>query len=348
MSAPATPTTASPDSALGAPTLANLVRSECLRARSRRSLLWLTGLTLLGVAAISALMFTLTGPAGPEDLAAARDSFMTEQTQSYNECLDLLEPGEDPGTMCWRPTEADAISNAAYYVDPAPFTGGDFAALLGLAGGLATVVSLLVAASAGGADWGARSMGLLLSWEPRRLRVLLARLGVTLLIALVFTALAVGLAWLAGRFIAGAHGWDPATQLTADLAGPDLGDMGELALRWVPVGMIAAAAGYGVAMLTRSTGWAVGGLIAFGIVLGPVITGLWAWGSQWLPQVNAVAWLQGGTQWPVDQRLVYSGGEPGGPGWIWLSQGRALLTMLVMVLALLMAAAASLKWRDVD
>lgn len=334
-------------SPVGAPSLRNLLRSEWLRARSRRSLWWLTGLTLLGVLAMGALLFRFTAAAGPDDLAAAQARFMAEQLAYYEECVELLEPGLVAEEQCWKPTEQDAAENAAFYLDPGPFLADDFTGMLGLAGGLAAVVSLLVAASSGGADWGARTMGLLLSWEPRRLRVFLVRLGVTLMITLVFTALAVGLAYGLGRVIADMHGWEgPASDLDY-LKPPDLGDMGELALRWLPISLLAAAAGYGVAMLTRSTGWAIGGLIAFGVVLGPFVMGLWAWGSQWLPQVNAVAWLQGGTEWAVNPRLAYTG-EQGGAGWIWLSSQRAMLTLVVMVLALLAVAAVSMRSRDVD
>lgn len=347
MSAPVTVPTPGAPTAVGAPTLGNLLRSEWLRARSRRSLWWLTGLTLVGVLAMSALIFRFTGAAGPEDLAAAKVAFMNEQLSYYNECVELLEPGQSAEDSCWKPTEQDAADSAQYYLDPAPFTASDFTGMLGMAGGLATVVSLLVAASSGGADWGARTMGLLLSWEPRRLRVFFARLFVTLLVTLVFTAVAVGLAYLLGRVIADMHGWDGSAANVA-LQRPDPGAMGELALRWLPVSLLAAAAGYGVAMLTRSTGWAIGGLIAFGVVLGPIVTGLWAWGSQWLPQVNAIAWLQGGMEWAVNPRLAYSGNESGGQGWIWLSSGRAIATLVVMVAVLLAVAAVALRSRDVD
>ena len=58
-------------------------------------------------------------------------------------------------------------------------------------GGIGVLVSVMLAATAGGADWGARTMGLLLSWEPRRTRVFLVRLGVLLVIALAVEAMLV-------------------------------------------------------------------------------------------------------------------------------------------------------------
>ena len=69
------------------------------------------------------------------------------------------------------------------------FDRSGFEGLVGLAGGIGVLVVAMLAATSGGADWGARTMGLLLSWEPRRTRVFLVRLGVLLVIALAVQAI---------------------------------------------------------------------------------------------------------------------------------------------------------------
>lgn len=342
-----------------APRWGGLVRAEVLRARSRRSLWWLTGLTLLGVLLVSALVFAFTGPVSSADLDAAAQRFLSEQRDYYDQCVaDPGIPAADKQEACWIPTAEEARANAIWYTDPQPFTHEDLVALLGFAGGIACVVSLLVGASAGGADWGARTMGLLLSWEPRRLRVLFTRLLVTAVVALLVAGLITGVAWLAGSFLAATHGLDPSLELPTDSGSRLVADTAaarELFLRWLPIGVLAGIGGFAVAMATRSTGWAIGAAIAFVVVVETVVQGLWTWGSQWLVQTNVLAWLQGGTQWVVARRGGPESSESGmvapdatAPVTIWLSQGRALGTLAVMVVLVVLVAAVLLRRRDVD
>lgn len=228
--------------------------------------------------------------------------------------------------------------------------------LLVFAGGIASVVAMLIGASAGGADWGARTMSLLFSWEPRRLRVLLTRLIVVLAMGLVLTALSVGVALALGSLIAGAHGLDPAVQVPPDadyLRTADIGAARELALRWLPLGVLAAAGGFGVAMATRSTGWAIGATIALITLAEPLVQALWPWGSQWLVQTNVIAWMSGGTEWTVSRGAASgSGSSVGGSeaqsGVIYLSDERGLGVLVLMVGVVLAVAAYLLTRRDVD
>ena len=82
----------------------------------------------------------------------------------------------------------------------------------------------------------------------------------------------------------------------------------ESAARWVPLAALAAAGSYALAMLTRSTGWAIAAAIGFVVVIESLIRGLWPWGSQWLIQTNATAWLNSGLDLLIDpaaaQRLA--------------------------------------------
>lgn len=345
-----------------APTLRGLLRSEWRRAMSRRGTRWLVGLALLAIAVVAGVVWATSAPATQADLDAAAQRFLAEQQVFYEQCMsDPGIPAAEKEMACWLPTEEDARANAFWMLDRAPFTEESMVALLSFAGGLATLVCVLLAASAGGADWGARTMGLLLSWEPRRLRVLVARLGVTVVVALVVAGLVVGLALAAAALVAGSRGVDlGAAPESAAYRAADLAAGRELALRWVPIGVLAAVGSYGVAMAARSTGWAIGGSIGFVVVVESIVQGTWAWGSQWLVQTNLVAWMQGGMPWVVDRRAYEVGTGPGAftqggagdpalqAGQIWLSQERALATLAAMGLAALVVAAVLLVRRDVD
>ncbi len=337
-----------------APGMGHLIGSEWLRARSRRGTRWLLLASLVGMAAVAAVMWFTTAEVTQASLDEAADRFMVEQMQYYEQCMadPTIPEAEKVNGACWKPSAEDARSNAYWSLDRRAFGQESLDGLLALAGGIGAVVCLLVAASAGGADWGARTMGLLLSWEPRRLRVFAVRLGVTVLIALVIEAVLVGLALAAGSFIAQRHGLLVSDPMQQYLLPADLAAGRELALRWLPMAVLAAAGSFGLAMATRSTGWAIGASIGFVAVIESVVQGAWAWGSQWLVQTNLIAWLQGGVSWVVDRRpeaILETGPESYlGPGQIWISQGRALGTLSAMVLLVLVGSALLLTRRDVD
>ena len=342
----------------GAPHLGALLRSEVLRARSRRSLRWLTVLAALGVVTVATIMWFTSARVTADDLADAADRFYAEQQQYYEMCMaDPGIPEAERPMACWKPTEQEALDNAVWALPKRPFDKGGFEGLVGVAGGLGLLVAVLLAATAGGADWGARTMGLLLSWEPRRTRVFVVRMGVVMGVAVAVVAalllVAVGLGWL----IADAHYLVLAPGTTVPTYQPaDLGSVVEIALRWLPLAALGAAGSFAVAMLSRSTGWAIGALIGFVAVVESIIQGLWPWGSQWLLQTNAAAWLTGGVTKLVDRAAaersgafltVVPGGQPG-PGYVVISDTRGLATLAVIVLAACLISWISLRQRDVE
>lgn len=341
----------------GAPRLGGLFRSEVRRARSRRSLVWMSALTLLGVVLVSAIMFLTTGAVDQADLDAGAERAYAEQMGWYQECLqDPTIPAAEREDNCYRPSQQDIERDAVYYVSPSPFSNDSMTGLIIFAGAIAAVVAMLMGASAGGADWGARTMSLVFSWEPRRLRVFFTRLLVVLILGLVITAVSVALAWGLGALIAGAHGLDPSVRLPADqtsMRAVDLDAAREVGLRWLPLGVLAAAGGYAVAMATRSTGWAIGATVALIMIAEPLVQVLWPWGSQWLVQTNVAAWMSGGMEWLVNPSARSGSGSSGmeidgQAGTIFLSQSRAMVVMVLMVLIVLGVAATLLRRRDVD
>jgi ABC-2 type transport system permease protein len=348
--------TRTPAAAGRAPGLGHLLRSEVLRARSRRSLRWLSILALLGVVGIAAIMWFTSARVTADDLTAAAEQFRAEQQQAYEMCLsDPNIPEAERPNVCWKPTEQDVLDNAIWTLPRRPFDRTGLEGLVSFAGGIGLLVAVMLAATAGGADWGARTMGLLLSWEPRRTRVFSVRLVVVLGVALAVEAAMVLLAVALGSVIAGAHDLDlpPGTTL-ANYQAVDLGEAVELALRWLPLAALGAAGSFAVAMLTRSTGWAIGALIGFVAVVESILQGLWPWGSQWLLQTNAAAWLTGGVTKLVDRAAAErSGGyaelaDGLPPGYIVISDTRGLTTLATMVAVACLVSWITLRQRDVE
>lgn len=350
MTTTTTTTTSAAGPAAAAPRLSDLLASEWLRARSRRSLRWLTVLGLLVVAGIATILLLTTARTSQADIDQAVQRFMVEQQMYYEQCLnDPSLPVGERDQFCFMPSEADARSSAYWMLDRQPFAQEGMVGFLGFAGGAGAVICLMLGATAGGADWGARTMGLLLSWEPRRLRVFVVRLSVVAVVALVVQAVLVGMALGLGSAIAGQHGLNPGLHgIDAMVVPVDLQVSARLALRWLVVGGLAGAAAFGVAMAARSTGWAIGASAGFLIVAESLVQALWPWGSQWLVQTNAIAWLNGGIQWTVSRGSQDSQFEMVQGTTIWLSQGRAVATLGAMVLIVLAVAGLMLRIRDVD
>jgi hypothetical protein len=161
-----------------------------------------------------------------------------------------------------------------------------------------------------------------------------------------------------GAAIAGAHDLVlPAGTTLPNHQPADVGVAAELALRWLPLAVLGAAGSFAVAMLTRSTGWAIGALVGFIAVVESIIQGLWPWGSQWLLQTNAAAWLTGGLTKLVDRAAaqraggyaLYSEGSDQLPaGYILISGTRGLATLAAIVAAACLVSWITLRQRDVE
>jgi hypothetical protein len=330
------------------------MRSEFLRARSRRSLRWLVALALVAVLGVAGIMWFTTARVTPADLEAATQRILTEQAQFYEACLtDPTIPAADKAAACTKVSEADARSTAVWSLPKRAFDRGAFESLVDLAGGIGVLLVVMVAATAGGADWGARTMGLLLSWEPRRTRVFVVRLEVLLMIALAVQALLVLFAVAAGSVIARAHPLELPAGVVPGFEPASVSEAAQHAARWVPLAGLAAAGSYALAMLTRSTGWAIAAAFGFVIVIESLIQGLWPWGSQWLIQTNVTAWLTGGLDVVVDRAAAERGAatltdSSAVPGVVRIDDSRGLITLLAMVAVGCVISWWALRTRDVE
>lgn len=280
----------------------SLLRAEVRRFGSRRFIRVLLGLAALGYAVALLVGFSEHAKTTPEVLAAAERKvavMVAENEQYRQQCL--AESSRPGGTSaqerCGPPMTAESFGDAAYLLDKQPFS----LATDGLTGSqgmgfAAAALAFLIGATFIGAEWSGRSLVALLFWEPRRLRVMGAKLGV-LAGAAALLAVAAQAAWWAGAKVLAA------TRGSAEVPSGFWGDWLGVAGRSVFVVGIAALLGFGIAHAVRHTAAALGvGFVYFAVVESMIRAFRPSW-QPWLLTDNAIAFLQ------HEPYTVYVGGS---------------------------------------
>jgi ABC-type transport system involved in multi-copper enzyme maturation permease subunit len=188
------------------------------------------------------------------------------------------------------------------------------------------ILGWLFGASFVGAEWHAGTVTTLLTWEPRRTRVIVAK--VTAAVVSVFV-LAVILQLVLGGVLA----VDAATQgSTAGADGAWAAEAAGVALRVALVSCTFAGVGFGIASIGRNTAAALGVGFGYIVIIENLVRGLRPAWSPWLLTENAGLFLIGDpADFPNLDRSVVAAG-------IYLAAVAALL---------LVAAAAQFRVRDV-
>jgi ABC-2 type transport system permease protein len=191
---------------------------------------------------------------------------------------------------------------------------------------LVVIGGLLLGASFVGAEWHAGTMTTLLTWEPRRLRVLAAKAIVTAVcvFVLMVALLAVFSAVLA--LVAATRG------ITSGLGDHFLRSLAGTVLRIAACAAAGSLVGLGIAMVARSTAAAIGiGFAYLGIVEG-LIRGLRPGWQHYLLADNIAVVITGGDQGIMRTPVTLT---------------RAAVTVAVWAAVLVSAAALSFRARDV-
>ncbi len=229
--------------------MTGLIRSEVLRFTSRRLFRSLVALVVAGLVASAVIAFIQSSKDPNAGLAEAR-RVVADCERSVGDV-----PREQLGEEFRCPSVeelASAFDKRFIYADTMPdATRGVAVALF--------VLAFVVAASFVGSEWGTGSITTLLTWEPRRGRVLAAKTIAAA--ALLAVAMALALAWLAIVFL-------PVGALRGTLDGVDGSMWWTLAGIWLrgsALAAFAAAAAAGLSTITRNTAGAIG--IAFGYAL---------------------------------------------------------------------------------
>ena len=233
--------------------MTGLVRSEVLRFTSRRLFRALGALVVAGLIAAAVIAFLQSSKDPDAGRAAAERDVALCKADEARAQADAPPGGGKIVFDCQSVDElAGAYDKRFVYADTMPdATRGVAVAFF--------VLAFAVAASFVGADWGSGTITTLLTWEPRRGRVLAAKTIAA--IGLLAAAMALALAFLAVVFL-------PVGALRGTLDGVDRSMWWTLAgiwLRGAGLAVFAAAVGSGLATITRNTAGAIG--IAFGYAL---------------------------------------------------------------------------------
>jgi ABC-2 type transport system permease protein len=232
-----------------------LLASEFLRARSRR-MLWMITIGFVIAIVIGVGIATIRShPPSAEELTFARQQFEL----MHERCLN----GKMGADEAHLPNRFDSLEEFCSdqvrpeYFEPSAdeLRLSDLVNILKGSSFFVIIIGLFLGASFGGADWHTGTMATLLTWEPRRLRVMLARAVVTavvvLALALAVQALLAGAIWL-GATLRGA----------TVLSDGFWRDVFETVLRVGAIAIAAAIIGLGLATIGRNTAAAV--MVLFG------------------------------------------------------------------------------------
>ena len=241
-----------------------LFRSELLRARSRRLVpMVIIGGLLAIVISIGIAAFNSHAPS-----QGTLDQAQSNYEQQFQRCLSgkyLGRGGQLPPG--YASLDEYCRANVSVYVQDAGMQTSDIPHILE---GIATFVILLGAllgASLAGADWTSNTMSTLLTWEPRRIRVMLTRAAVVVLVVLAISLLLqatfVALFWLAAQ-----------SRGTTAFAPSSLwGDIWQAMLRVSAVATAFGLIALSIAMIGRSTVSSLGVLVGYLILFEGVIAG---------------------------------------------------------------------------
>ncbi|MPV50194.1 hypothetical protein GCG21_09295 [Pseudactinotalea sp. HY160] len=283
-----------------------LLRVELRRLRLRGLVRIASVLGLLGAILLVGIAVLDARPATAEDIAWAEQMYQEERAnweehgQEQIEQCELAEASESEIAGEQLDFGCDDMEpRLEWYLPPDPVLTDYLASAIRPFTILLTLlVGLLIGATAIAAEFGAGSMSTLLTFEPRRRRVYLAKTG-----AAVLGTIPLGLVMVALTF-GGVCAVFALRGLEADVPSSVIWSW----VRLVAVLPAAAAVGAVVGFLLRSTaavlGTAVGYVIAVEAIVRFNVPAL----APWIPGVNLAGWVSGGTTYYLQECTRSSAG----------------------------------------
>lgn len=294
-----------------------LFGTEVRRCLSRRLVWALVAIAVIGIIAVSIITFVSTGG----------DNGMAEREEAIQQCTQFERgPRAQVEARCRQEIPPDAFDNRMRLTDLWPEGRGDGDSILSVTVIFLAIGALLGGASMVGADWKSGTMATLLTWEPRRVRLAVARFAAVVVLAMLI-GLALQLLLILGLL--------PSVLAHGTTEGADASWFRSLAIgmaRCQALVGLTALFGAAVAMIGRNTAAAMGTAFAYMLIGENVVRAWKPWLRPWLLAENAFIFLTGYT--------------PVGIG-IGRSFGAAALTMVLYVVGFAAVATALFHRRDV-
>lgn len=277
-----------------------LLTVEFRRMLARRLLLVFVLIGLVGIALAGVVTAANSHPPSASQLASAR----AELIQARARCVQQVSatPGELPPGMTAEEFCARSLRLESFYPNQHFDLSSSLRNVFLGTNALLVIAGLVLGASFIGAEWHAGTVTTLLTWEPRRIRVLLAKLIVALVAVFV---LALAFQAILGLVLAAAAALRGTTQGTGAVW---LRSVSGVAVRSAGLAALAAALGFALAAVGRNTAAAVGVAFAYVAVVERLIAGLRPHWQRWLIGDNSALFLTGRDDRipPLDRSLAGS------------------------------------------
>jgi ABC-2 type transport system permease protein len=273
-----------------------LLRVEFRRLRQRR----LFRLLLLGMFLTLVAIIVGNGVLSNRNLAAARAQAAAEAQSALKApppfmvggCGGHLKVvtaprGAEPGPATNNPCVFYAPNAQQFYADPRFSFALNATHLVTASVALASIVGFVMGTGFIGAEWTAGTFPLLLTWEPRRLRVLSAKLGVVMATFVVIGVVSTLLVLAGGWVVAATRG------TTAGMTTTAWHEVLWYSVRGLALIALLSGAGAAIAGLTRHTSAALVGAIGYLVVFEFVVRRLHPEWIRWFLTSNAGALLGG-------------------------------------------------------
>ena len=266
-----------------------LIGVEVRRFLARR-LFRVTTLLVVVMIAVSGVIVFFTSRTTPAEVEQAQ----AQQEAIYNDCVESGGFGappdqvEDVEAFCREQTTTDGFSQ----IDPR-FDYGQLPEMLRGFGIPFLMLGWIVGASFIGAEWHNRMVTTTLTWEPRRVRVILAKL-LALGVCVAVWILVLEAIFAASLYPAAAvHG------ITDSVDAAFWKEAGAVALRVDALAVLAALLGFSLATIGRNTAAALGVGFAYLTVVEGLIRGFKPEWSEWLLGDNIALFLVGAQSSPL-------------------------------------------------
>lgn len=269
-----------------------LLAVEMRRALARRLVRVLAGLALLGVALAALVTFLRTEPAGE---GAARARLEAERGRFVADCIREAEefgvvpgPGEGRIPRGLIEERCRQIATSDLFFEEPGFHLRDLDDVARNVTVPFTLLAWVLGATLIGAEWRAGTVTTLLTWEPRRVRVMAAK-------ATAAVVLGGGLALLLYAVLL--SGLLPTALLKGDAAGagaPFARELVGVVFRSVALAAMAGAIGFALGAIGRNTALALGaGFVYLAILEGGLLGGVFPGIRQWLIVGNSLVFVTG-------------------------------------------------------
>jgi ABC-type transport system involved in multi-copper enzyme maturation permease subunit len=259
---------------------------EVRRMLARRLVLVFVLLALAGIALAAIIVAVNSRPPSASVIASAK----RQQEQALTSCeRDAaanpqgygVPPGESPGAFCRHELPLESFyGDTRFHLSSLRdvFLGTSF---------ILSVGALVLGASFMGAEWHAGTLATLLTWEPRRLRVFIAKL---IAMALVVFLLAVAVQLILGLVLAAVAAVRGTTEGTGAAW---LRSVTGVAFRSAGLAVMASVLGFAIATIGRNTAAALGVAFVYLAVAERLIGALRPHWQPWLIGDNSLLFLNG-------------------------------------------------------